>query len=87
MAQFFEVTFERDIIPVHCVFQQRNEMMPLILVVQEIFGFYEHIQDVCRWFAKMGCITSAPNLYQSRICNIHSNPEHIYPVVSQVQEQ
>ena len=56
MAQFVEVPVERDIIPVYCAFPQGQEMMPLVLVVQEIFGIHEHIQDVCRRFAKMGCI-------------------------------
>ncbi len=27
---------------------------PLILVVHEIFGVHEHIQDICRRFAKLG---------------------------------
>ena len=54
MAQFVEVPVERDIIPVYCAFPQGQEMMPLVLVVQEIFGIHEHIQDVCRRFAKMG---------------------------------
>ena len=63
MAQFVEVPVERDIIPVYCAFPQGQEMMPLVLVVQEIFGIHEHIQDVCRRFAKMGCIALAPELY------------------------
>jgi len=26
----------------------------MVLVVQEIFGVHEHIQDICRRFAKLG---------------------------------
>ena len=52
MAQFVEVPVERDIIPVYCAFPQGQEMMPMILVVQEIFGIHEHIQDVCRGLLK-----------------------------------
>lgn len=88
MAQFVEVPVERDIIPVYCAFPQGQEMMPLVLVVQEIFGIHEHIQDVCRRFAKMGCIALAPDLYfRQGSVNGLSNPEQIYPIVSQVPDQ
>lgn len=36
---------------------------PVVLVVQEIFGVHEHIKDVCRRFAKLGCLAIAPELY------------------------
>ena len=37
--------------------------LPLILVVQEIFGVHEHIRDVCRRLAKLGYMAVAPELY------------------------
>ena len=62
-------------------------MMPLVLVVQEIFGIHEHIQDVSRRFAKMGCIALVPDLYFPQgFDNGPSNPERIYPIVSQVPD-
>lgn len=36
---------------------------PVILVVQEIFGVHEHIQDVCRRFAQQGYLALAPELF------------------------
>jgi carboxymethylenebutenolidase len=36
---------------------------PIVLVVQEVFGVHEHIQDVCRRFAKAGYLAIAPSLY------------------------
>jgi carboxymethylenebutenolidase len=36
---------------------------PVILVVQEIFGVHEHIQDICRRFAKLGYYAIAPELF------------------------
>lgn len=36
---------------------------PIILVVQEIFGVHQHIQDVCRRLAKQGYLAIAPELY------------------------
>ena len=37
---------------------------PVIVVIQEIFGLHEHIQDVVRRFARLGFFAVAPNLYQ-----------------------
>ncbi len=37
--------------------------LPVILVIQEIFGVHEHIADVCRRFAKAGYLAIAPELY------------------------
>ncbi|CAI0898903.1 Carboxymethylenebutenolidase [Serratia entomophila] len=36
---------------------------PVVLVVQEIFGVHEHIQDLCRRLAKQGYLAIAPELY------------------------
>jgi carboxymethylenebutenolidase len=38
---------------------------PGVLVVPEIFGLNEHVQDVCRRFADEGFIALAPDLYHS----------------------
>ena len=37
--------------------------LPVVLVVQEIFGVHEHIKDICRRFAKEGYLAIAPELY------------------------
>jgi carboxymethylenebutenolidase len=37
--------------------------LPVMLVVQEIFGVHEHIQDICRRLAKQGYLAIAPELY------------------------
>ncbi len=36
---------------------------PVVLVVQEIFGVHEYIQDICRRLAKRGYLAVAPELY------------------------
>ena len=36
---------------------------PTILVIEEIFGVHEYIQDICRRFAKLGYLAVAPELY------------------------
>ena len=40
-----------------------GQRFPIVLVVQEIFGVHEYIQDVCRRFAKLGYLAVAPELY------------------------
>ena len=35
---------------------------PVVLVIHEIFGVHEHIQDVCRRYAKAGYLAIAPEL-------------------------
>ncbi|MGN6456387.1 MAG: dienelactone hydrolase family protein [Achromobacter mucicolens] len=37
--------------------------LPTIIVVQEIFGVHEYIQDVCRRLAHLGYLAVAPELY------------------------
>ncbi|MBO9353627.1 dienelactone hydrolase family protein [Bordetella petrii] len=38
--------------------------LPVVLVVQEIFGVHEHIKDLCRRLAKAGYLAIAAELYQ-----------------------
>ena len=37
--------------------------LPVVLVMQEIFGVHEYIADTCRRFAKAGYLAIAPELY------------------------
>jgi len=37
--------------------------LPVIMVVQEIFGVHEHIRDICRRLATEGYLAIAPELY------------------------
>jgi len=41
----------------------KNKKFPVVLVIHEIFGVHEWIQDVCRRFAKLGFMAIAPALY------------------------
>lgn len=44
-------------------FQNVKRKLPVILVVEEIFGVHEHIQDICRRLAKEGYFAIAPELF------------------------
>ena len=49
--------------PAYRAAPKRRSDLPVVLVVQEIFGVHEHIKDVCRRFAKLGYCAIAPELY------------------------
>src|SRR5258706_5532778 len=42
---------------------RKGKSFPVVLVVHEIFGVHEWIQDVCRRFAKLGYLAIASSLY------------------------
>lgn len=50
-------------IPAYRAAPEGKKNLPTILVVQEIFGVHEYIQDVCRRLAHLGYLAVAPELY------------------------
>jgi carboxymethylenebutenolidase len=60
---------------------------PVVLVVQEIFGVHEYIQDVCRRFAQLGYLAIAPELFvrQGDVSKLDSI-DAIRPIVAQVPD-
>jgi carboxymethylenebutenolidase len=60
---------------------------PVVLVVQEIFGVHEHIQDLCRRLAKSGYLAVAPSLYDRQGDTSQlADREEIFKLVSQVPD-
>ena len=66
----------------------KNKTFPVVLVVHEIFGVHEWIQDVCRRFAKLGFMAIAPSLYarQGDVSQIKEIRDIIGKVVSKVPD-
>lgn len=60
---------------------------PIVLVIQEIFGVHEHIQDITRRFAKLGYLAIAPELFfrQGDVSKLSSIDE-IRPIVAKVPD-
>src|SRR5499433_348428 len=50
-------------LPAYRAMPDKGGPFPTVLVVQEVFGVHEHIQDLCRRFAKSGYFAIAPELY------------------------
>jgi carboxymethylenebutenolidase len=61
--------------------------LPIVLVVQEIFGLHEHIKDIARRLAKAGYLAVAPDLYarQGDVSKIE-NMDDIRPIVAKVPD-
>ncbi|MGA2549080.1 MAG: dienelactone hydrolase family protein, partial [Burkholderiaceae bacterium] len=62
--------------------------LPVVLVVQEIFGVHEHIQDLCRRLAKDGYLAIAPALYarQGDPSKYPNVPDLLSNIVSKVPD-
>jgi len=60
---------------------------PVVLVIQEIFGVHEHIEDVCRRFAREGYLALAPELFhrQGDVADL-TDFEAILAIVRQVPD-
>ncbi len=63
--------------------------LPIVLVVQEIFGVHEHIKDLCRRVAKAGYIAVAANLYERQgDASVYTDiPKLIAELVSKVPDE
>ena len=50
-------------IPAYFARPAQGRRLPVVLVIQEIFGVHEHIRDVCRRFARRGALGVAPEMF------------------------
>lgn len=74
-------------IPAYRAMPAKSGNFPIVLVIQEIFGVHEHIQDVCRRFAKLGYVAVAPELFvrQGDVSKL-SSIEEIRSIVAKVPD-
>src|SRR5215831_2778834 len=73
-------------IPAYRAMPDKGGPFPTVLVVQEVFGVHEHIQDLCRRLAKAGYYAIAPELYarQGNPAEISDTQQLIKTIVSKV---
>ncbi|MBW4668037.1 MAG: dienelactone hydrolase family protein [Cyanomargarita calcarea GSE-NOS-MK-12-04C] len=74
-------------IPAYRAQPNTGDNFPIVLVIQEIFGVHEHIQDVARRFAKLGYLAIAPELFirQGDVLKL-SSVDEIRPIVAKVPD-
>src|SRR3989442_1696080 len=75
-------------IPAYRAMPSQGRSLPVVVVVQEVFGVHEHIKDVCRRFAKLGYLAVAPELYarQGDVSKLSDVNEIREKVVSKVPD-
>jgi carboxymethylenebutenolidase len=75
-------------IPGYRAMPATGSSFPIVLVVQEIFGVHEHIQDICRRFAKLGYCAIAPEMFfrQGDVSQLTDIQQIIGTVVSKVPD-
>lgn len=83
-------TDDKKTMGVYRAYPQKRAPKGLILVIQEIFGLHEYIQDVCRRLAKEGYAAYAPDLYfrqgdTTKLTSIDAIRQQIVSKVSQTQ--
>ncbi len=83
-----KIPVDKQEIPAYRAMPSTGQNFPVILVVQEIFGVHEHIQDVCRRLARLGYMAIATELFarQGDVTKL-SNIEEIRKIVSQVPDR
>ena len=87
IAGAVKIPVEGGEIPAYAAQPENGENFPIVLVIQEIFGVHEHIQDVVRRFAKLGYLAIAPELFirQGDVSKL-SNIDEIRAIVSKVPD-
>lgn len=77
-----------DSLPIYFARPQGDARVPVVLVIQEIFGVHEHIADVCRRLAKAGYLAIAPELFfrQGDPRTLDSIPAILEKIVSRVPD-
>lgn len=75
-------------IPAYRAMPANVKNLPVVLVVQEIFGVHEHIKDLCRRLAKKGYLAIAPELYvrEGDVSKLTEFPE-ILKIVAKVPDK
>lgn len=74
-------------IPAYRAMPATGSNFPTVLVIHEIFGVHEYIQDVCRRFAKLGYLAVAPELFirQGDVSQLTS-VDDIRPIAARVPD-
>jgi len=75
-------------VPAYRAMPEKAGKLPVVLVVQEIFGVHEHVKDVCRRLAKLGYFAISVELYfrQGDVTKFTDNQEIFAKVVNHVPD-
>lgn len=82
------IAVEGGELPLYYARPAAGDRLPVVLVVQEIFGVHEHIRDVCRRLAHQGYLAIAPELFfrQGDPSKLESVAEILQEIVAKVPD-
>jgi carboxymethylenebutenolidase len=88
VAGAVEIAVADGKIPAYRARPAKKDHYPVVLVIQEIFGVHEHIQDVCRRLAKLGYCAVAPEMFarQGDVSKMSDIGQILKDVVSKVPD-
>ena len=88
-AGMVKISTPQGEIPAYRAMPAGKAKLPTILVIQEIFGVHEYIQDTARRFAKAGYLAIAPEMYfrQGDPSKYTAIPKLFEEVVSKVSDK
>ncbi|GBG04039.1 carboxymethylenebutenolidase [Azospira sp. I13] len=72
----------------YCARPEKGAQLPTVLVVSEIFGVHEYIQDICRRLARQGYLAIAPQLFtrQGDPATVDSIPKLMESIIAKVPD-
>ncbi|WP_017654017.1 dienelactone hydrolase family protein [Fortiea contorta] len=87
IAGAVNIPVKDGVIPAYRAQPATGTNFPIVLVIQEIFGVHQHIQDITRRFAKLGYLAIAPELFvrQGDVSKL-STIDEIRPIVATVPD-
>lgn len=89
MTESLGIPTKDEVMPAYRAMPQGPGPFPTIIVVHEIFGVHEYIQDICRRLAKQGYLAIAPSLYfrQGDVTKMTDIPQILSQVVAKVPQE
>ena len=89
IAGDIDIPTRDGMIPGYRARPQGTGVVPVVLVVHEIFGLHEYIRDVCRRLAQEGYLAIAPDLFQRHgdVTKIRKIQDIVDEVVSKVPDE
>ncbi len=83
-----QVPVGSESVAAYCARPEQGERLPTVLVVSEIFGVHEYIQDICRRLARQGYLAIAPQLFarQGDPATVDSIPKLMETIIAKVPD-
>lgn len=89
MENFLSIGTPAGVMPVFTA-APPGEKVPVVIVIQEVFGVNDHIKNICRRLAEEGYLAMAPEIFHrtgTHITAPYGNREAIMPLLGQLTNE